>query len=106
MDDADPPQPARSDVRAARKATIAAIAVSVPIAILLWFAAYYLLPPLAGMDDVVARLVFASQYTAIIAELWELGLFLVFWLIQTIQKWEPPTDEELRAAAQGAVTGA
>ena len=49
---------------------------------------------------------FASQYTAIIAELWELGLFMVFWLIQTIEKWDPPTVEELRAAAEGTVAGA
>jgi uncharacterized MAPEG superfamily protein len=61
MADADPPQTPGFDVRAARKATIAPIAVAVPIAALLWFGAYYLLPPLAGMDDVVPRLVFALK---------------------------------------------
>ena len=40
---------------------------------------------------------FTSEYAVIIAELWELGLFVAFWLIQTIQKWEPPTAGELQA---------
>jgi hypothetical protein len=61
MNDADPLQSPRVDVRAARKATITPIAVSVPIAALLWFGTYHLLPPLAGMDNVVARLVFALK---------------------------------------------
>lgn len=54
---------------------------------------------------VVAKLVFTSEYAVIIAELWELGLFVAFWLIQTLQKWEPPTDEERRAAVRGATAG-
>lgn len=54
---------------------------------------------------VVAKLVFTSEYAVIIAELWELGLFVAFWLIQTLQKWEPPTDEEKRAAVTGATAG-
>lgn len=54
---------------------------------------------------VVAKLVFTSEYAVIIAELWELGLFVAFWLIQTLQKWEPPTDEERRAAVTEATAG-
>jgi hypothetical protein len=50
----------------------------------------------------VAKLVFTSEYAVIIAELWELGLFVVFWLIQTVQKWEPPTAAELREATEQA----
>ncbi|MDQ0374739.1 hypothetical protein [Cellulomonas humilata] len=55
---------------------------------------------------VVAELVFASEYAVIIAELWELGLFVAFWLIQTLQKWEPPTAEEQQQATDGAAAGA
>ena len=55
---------------------------------------------------VVAKLVFTSEYAVIIAELWELGLFVAFWLIQTIQKWEPPTAGELQQATEGATGGA
>lgn len=51
---------------------------------------------------VVLDLVFRSAYAGIVAELWELGLFVAFWLIQTLQKWEPPTDEEKREASTGA----
>lgn len=54
---------------------------------------------------VVAKLVFTSEYAVIVAELWELGLFVAFWLIQTLQKWEPPTDEERRAAVTEATAG-
>ena len=50
----------------------------------------------------VAKLVFASRYAVLIAELWELGLFVAFWLIQTIEKWQPPTDAELDEVTRGA----
>ena len=49
---------------------------------------------------VVAKLVFTSEYAVIIAELWELALFVAFWLIQTVEKWAPPTAQELRAVTQ------
>ena len=55
---------------------------------------------------VVAELVFTSEYAVIIAELWELGLFVAFWLIQTLQKWDPPTAEEQQQATDGAAAGA
>jgi hypothetical protein len=48
----------------------------------------------------VARLVFASEYAVILVELWELALFLVFWLMQTLQKWEPPTAQELQEVTE------
>ena len=37
------------------------IAVAFPVAIVLWFGTYYLLPPLAGMGDMLPRLVFSLK---------------------------------------------
>ncbi|WP_146925702.1 hypothetical protein [Cellulomonas xylanilytica] len=31
-----------------------------------------------------------TDYAAIVTELWELGLFMAFWFIQTREKWDPP----------------
>ncbi|KQR16013.1 hypothetical protein [Cellulomonas sp. Leaf334] len=53
----------------------------------------------------VLDLVLHSPYAGIVAELWELGLFVAFWLIQTLQKWEPPTDAEKHEAVTGAAAG-
>jgi hypothetical protein len=53
------------DLKRQQTLTMLPIAVAFPIAIAIWFATYELLPPLAGMDDVSARLVFALKCSAI-----------------------------------------
>jgi len=68
MDNANsvaPPQPVEFDLRSQQKATVVPIAVAFPIAIMLWFGAYYLLPPLVGMDDVLARLMFSLKCSCV-----------------------------------------
>jgi hypothetical protein len=47
------------DVRRQRSSVMKWIAVAFPVTVVLWLGCYYLLPPLAGMDDRVARLFFA-----------------------------------------------
>jgi uncharacterized MAPEG superfamily protein len=61
MDNANPADPVGFDLRRQQMATIVPIAVAFPVAILLWFGTYYLLPPLAGMDDMLPRLVFSLK---------------------------------------------
>ncbi|WP_456785717.1 hypothetical protein [Cellulomonas sp. P5_C5] len=41
-----------------------------------------------------------TGYAGIVAELWELGLFVAFWFIQTREKWDPPVAAV--AAARGS----
>ncbi len=50
-----------SDYRRQRSAGLAEIAMAFPFAIALWLGVYFLLPPIAGMVDPVARLVFALK---------------------------------------------
>jgi len=47
------------DVRRQRSILIIGILIAFPVAIALWLAVYTLLPPLPGMADPFARLVFA-----------------------------------------------
>ena len=61
VDKGNPADPVNFDLRRQQTATIMPIAVAFPVAIVLWFGTYYMLPPLAGMEDVVARLVFALK---------------------------------------------
>lgn len=49
------------DLRKERQATMAPIAIAFPAAIALWLGIYYLMPPLAGMEAVPARLIFALK---------------------------------------------
>jgi uncharacterized metal-binding protein len=58
---ANPPQPVAFDLRRQRAATIAPIAIAFPVAIALWLGTYFLLPPLAGMADMAARVAFAVK---------------------------------------------
>jgi len=44
---------------------MAPIAIAFPIAIALWFGTYYLLPPIAGMETLLDRLVFALKCSAV-----------------------------------------
>jgi hypothetical protein len=57
--------PAGFDLRKQRLATMLPIAIAFPIAIALWFAAERLLPPIAGMETVVARLIFALKCSSV-----------------------------------------
>jgi hypothetical protein len=56
---------AKSDWRAERKSGMGAIAVSMIVSIILWFALYRLLPPLAGMDSLEARMLVSLKCVAI-----------------------------------------
>ena len=49
------------DFRHQRRTSTAAITTSVPIASLTWFAIVYLMPPLAGMDTLGERMLFALK---------------------------------------------
>ncbi|HVH78748.1 MAG TPA: hypothetical protein VM782_05115, partial [Stellaceae bacterium] len=51
------PQPASTDFRAQRRSGLVSIVISLAVGAGLWLAIYRLLPPLPGMDDVLARLV-------------------------------------------------
>ncbi|HET7316802.1 MAG TPA: MAPEG family protein [Sphingomicrobium sp.] len=53
--------PETSDWKAKRRSGMGAIAISMTVSILLWFALVHLLPPLAGMDSVGARMVVALK---------------------------------------------
>ena len=46
-------------------ATMTPIAIAFPVAIALWFGTYYLVPPLAGMETVLARLIFALKCSCV-----------------------------------------
>ena len=39
-----------------------------------------------------------TDFAGIVTELWELGLFVAFWFIQTRRKWDPPTAAPAAAA--------
>ena len=62
---ADPPLPVGFDLRRQQTATIVPIAVAFPVAIVLWFGTYYFLPPLAGMEDMLPRLVFSLKCSCV-----------------------------------------
>ena len=62
---ADTRQPAGFDLREQRMATILPIAVAFPVAIVLWFATTRLMPPLASMETVPARLIFALKCSCV-----------------------------------------
>jgi hypothetical protein len=49
------------DLRRQRSAVLREIAIAFPIALALWLAVYGLLPPIEGMDEIAARLVFALK---------------------------------------------
>jgi hypothetical protein len=61
MHNADPAKPANFALRRQQAAAVVPIAAAFPVAILLWLGTYYLLPPLAGMNDMLARLVFTLK---------------------------------------------
>lgn len=56
---------AESDWQAERKSGMGAIAVSMIVSIVLWFALWRLLPPLAGMDSLGARMLVALKCVAV-----------------------------------------
>ena len=65
MDNTNPADQVGFDLHRQQTATVMPIAVAFPVATVLWFGTYYLLPPLAGMEDVVARLVFALKCSCV-----------------------------------------
>jgi len=68
MDETETGERARggdADLRAQRSTVTTEIAVAFPIAVAIWFGTYYGLPPLAGMEDTLARLVFALKCSCI-----------------------------------------
>jgi hypothetical protein len=56
-----PAQPGDFDIRRQRAAIFGPIGVAFPVAIALWLGTYLLMPVLPGMDDLLARLVFALK---------------------------------------------
>ena len=62
---ADPAQPDGFDLAKQRRATMIPIAIACPVAIALGLGTYYLLPPIAGMDALIDRVVFALKCSAV-----------------------------------------
>jgi uncharacterized MAPEG superfamily protein len=81
------------DWREERKAGMAAIAVSALAGVALWFAVDRLLPPLAGMDELSARMLVALKCTAVAA------LFCLFGGVEAV------AHERLQSAAFDPLTG-
>jgi len=63
----DADQPLQADTARQRRAGIAAIAIAAPIAIALWLAVARLMPPLAGMESLAARMVFTLKCCCVAA---------------------------------------
>jgi hypothetical protein len=61
----DPGEPKGFDLAKERRATMAPIAIAFPVTIAVGVGIYYLLPPLAGMETLLARLVFALKCCAV-----------------------------------------
>jgi uncharacterized MAPEG superfamily protein len=93
MDKANPADPAGFELRRQQTATIVPIAVAFPVAIVLWLGTYYLLPPLAGMDDMLPRLVFSLKCCCVT---------ILFCLVTGI---EAVAYERLRSPAIDALSG-
>lgn len=55
------PESETRDFAAARRAGMIAIAAAAPVALLLWLAVAHLVPPLAGMDELSGRMLFALK---------------------------------------------
>lgn len=56
---------AEIDWRTQRRSGMAAIGASFAVSLVLWFALIHFLPPLAGMDDVVSRMLLAVKCLAV-----------------------------------------
>ena len=82
-----------TDWRAQRKAGMAAIAVSALLGIALWFGVDRLLPPLAGMQDLSARMLVALKCCCIAA------LFCLFGGVEAV------AHERLQSAAFDPLAG-
>ena len=65
MDNTNPADQVGFDLHRQQTATVMPIAVAFPVATVLWFGTYYLLPPLVGMEDVVARLMFSLKCSCV-----------------------------------------
>ena len=84
---------APSSIVVARKTLIVEIAVAFPLTIALWLAVYVLTPPLAGMDDTLARLMVALKCVC---------LAVLFTFVTGI---EAVAHERLRSPAIDPLTG-
>jgi uncharacterized MAPEG superfamily protein len=93
MNNAQTPGPADMDLRRQWDAAMGRIAVAFPIAVALWVATYFLLPPLPGMEDVVARLLFALKCICVA---------VLFCLVTGV---EAVAHERLRCPAIDPLTG-
>jgi hypothetical protein len=89
----DPGRPAGFDLAKQRRATMAPIAIAFPVAIALWFGICYLPPPIAGMDALLDRLVFALKCSA---------LAILFSLVMGV---EAVAHERLRSPAIDPLSG-
>ena len=93
MNNANPADPVGFDLRRKQAATILPIAVAFPVAIGLWFGTYYLLPPLAGMEDMLSRLAFSLKCSCVA---------ILFCFVTGI---EAVAHERLRSAAIDPLSG-
>src|SRR5258708_1085654 len=89
----NPGQPAGFNLAKQRRATMAPIAIAFPVAIALWFGTVYALPPLAGMDTLLDRLVFALKCCAVA---------ILFCLVMGV---EAVAHERLRSPAIDPLSG-
>ena len=81
------------DTRRQRSALIAEIAVAFPVSIALWLGVYYFLPLISGMEDTLARLVFALKNCCVA---------ILFCFVMGI---EAVAHERLRSAAIDPLSG-
>src|SRR6202046_2849148 len=81
------------ELRRQRSTAFLKIAAAFPVAVILWIAVYYLLPPIDGMDNTLARLVFALKCCCIA---------ILFCFLTGI---EAVAHERLRSAAIDPLSG-
>jgi len=93
VNNANPPRPAGFDLRRQQAATIVSISIAFPVAIVLWLGTYYLLPPVADMADMLARLVFSLKCSCVA---------ILFCFVTGI---EAVAHERLRSAAIDPMSG-
>ena len=89
----NPGQPDGFDLTKQRRATMAPIAIAFPVAIALWFGTIYALPPIAGMETLPDRLVFALKCSAVA---------ILFCLVMGV---EAVAHERLRSPAIDPLSG-
>jgi hypothetical protein len=81
------------DLRSQRSTVITEIAIAFPVAAALWLGVYFILPPLTGMEDTLARLAVALKWSCVA---------ILFCFVTAI---EAVAHERLRSAAIDPLSG-